>query len=283
MGAVLHVYAGGALARYLHRILIAVVSAAAATVFLAAVTSPAGATLVCPPGVTNPKYCTNVPPTATTGPATKITQTSAVLNGTAGPNVTNGDITTYYFQYGTTPAMTQTTPAGTIGSCPPGVTNPKYCTTPKSEAVSATITGLTPNTLYYYRLVAKNSDGTTPGSTETFRTLKKPVKVTPPIKRFVCPRMVKPSTFRRGRHHRRILVPSRFTCDVVLRVRAKVTFTFNHRTFREGTRTGTVRQTFTAPTRTGNYPVRVTAVGGNTTQIETKFVKVAKPKKKHHR
>ena len=74
---------------------------AAGVIALSAV--PSGATIVCPSGIKPPSsYCTNVPPTATTLPATKIKGTSAQLNGSAGPNVQGGDITSYFFQYGTT-------------------------------------------------------------------------------------------------------------------------------------------------------------------------------------
>jgi hypothetical protein len=41
-------------------------------------------------------------------------------------------------------------------------------------AVSAQITGLAPGTLYHYRLLAANSDGTSYGSDETFTTLPEP-------------------------------------------------------------------------------------------------------------
>ena len=230
---------------------------------------PAGATLVCPPGVTNPSYCTNVPPVATTSSATNVKTTSATLNGTAGPNVSNGDITTYYFQWGRTSAYTDTTTPGTIGVCPAGVTNPAYCTTPAAESVSATIGPLLPDTQYHFRIVATNSDGTTLGLDETFTTAKvvvPPPHKVKPIKSVNVPRKVKQST---SRHTRT------FKVTVHLRVRAKVSITFNHKTFREGSRkAGKFSQKLKDPKRKGKYTITFRAVGGNETQIVKKIIKV---------
>jgi hypothetical protein len=133
---------------------------------------PSGATIVCPSGIKPPSaYCTNVPPTATTLPATKINGTSAQLNGSAGPNVQGGDITQYFFQYGTTTVYGSQTPTGTIGSCPAGITPPSpYCNVPKAQLVSASVSGLTPCTNYHYRVVASNPDGSFNGADQTFTT-----------------------------------------------------------------------------------------------------------------
>jgi hypothetical protein len=91
----------------------------------------------------------------TTNPATNITQTSALLNGTVN---TNGVITnTLYFNYGLTPSYTITTASQTIGGC-------------ASAEVWDTISRLSPNTLYYFRCVATNYIGTTYGNNLTFTT-----------------------------------------------------------------------------------------------------------------
>jgi hypothetical protein len=137
---------------------------------LALSAAPTEATLVCPPGVTNPAYCANVPPIAITKQATHISETNATLNGFAGPGVRNGDLTTWYFQYGTTTMYGTQTPPGTVGSCPPGTTNPLYCTVPKKQKVSITIGGLMPGTTYHYQIVSTNPDGTTFGADRTFTT-----------------------------------------------------------------------------------------------------------------
>jgi len=133
---------------------------------------PSGATVVCPTGINPPSpYCTNVPPTATTLPATKIKGTSALLNGSAGPNVQGGDITQYFFQYGTTTNYGSQTPAGTIGSCPSGISPPSpYCNVPKTQLVSANISNLTPCTDYHFRVAVTNSDGSFNGADQSFRT-----------------------------------------------------------------------------------------------------------------
>jgi hypothetical protein len=144
--------------------------AAAGALALSAV--PAGATIVCPNGIQPPSpYCTNVPPKAKTQPATKITSTSAQLNGRVGPDVRGGDITHYYFEYGRTRFYFGRTLIGTVGACPPGIDPPSpYCTVPKAERVSADISGLTPCTNYHFRVVAFNPDGFSKGADETFTT-----------------------------------------------------------------------------------------------------------------
>lgn len=149
---------------------------------------PGSATIVCPSGVTPPSpYCTNVPPTATTTSATNVQATKATLNGVAGPNVSGGDITQYFFQYGRTTAYGSQTPTGTIGSCPAGINPPSpYCNVPKTQPVSANISNLTPCTRYHFQLVATNPDGTAKGGDQSFRT-----GFTPPIKSVSAPGKVK--------------------------------------------------------------------------------------------
>ena len=94
-------------------------------------------------------------PSATTNPATAIGDTSATLNGTVFPNQR---ATTYYFEYGTTTAYgTQTPTEGPQGGN-------------AGKDATATITGLTPNTTYHYRLVANNMDGSAFGSDVSFTT-----------------------------------------------------------------------------------------------------------------
>jgi PKD repeat protein len=94
-------------------------------------------------------------PTATTGSATNVTSNSATLNATVNPN---GLATTVYFQWGTSPSYGNSTSSQSIGSG----TN--------TVNVSANLSGLSPDTTYYYRIVATNSAGTTYGSGMSFRT-----------------------------------------------------------------------------------------------------------------
>src|SRR5215469_14353531 len=99
---------------------------------------PAGSTIVCPTGIKPPSpYCTDVPPIAKTDQASRVRGDSATLNGLAGPNVRNGDLTQYFFKYGPTQSYGSQTPTGTIGSCPHGIQPPSpYCTVPKKQRVS---------------------------------------------------------------------------------------------------------------------------------------------------
>jgi hypothetical protein len=81
----------------------------------------------------------------------------------------------FFFKWGKTSSYGNQTPTGTIGSCPPGINPPSpYCTTPKSQPVSANISNLTPCTTYHFQLFASNPDDTTPGGTpggdKAFRT-----------------------------------------------------------------------------------------------------------------
>jgi len=94
-------------------------------------------------------------PTVTTGEATSIGFTTALLNGTVNPN---GSATTFHFQYGTTTAYGSSTPSTSAGSGT-GTTS-----------VNTSVTGLTDDTLYHYRLGATNSGGTAYGSDRTFTT-----------------------------------------------------------------------------------------------------------------
>ncbi len=91
-------------------------------------------------------------PAANTGSAATIHATSAVLNGTVSPN---GMTTTYYFEYGTTTAY--------------GLVTATW-TTDADASVAATVSGLSADTTYHYRLVATNSSGTSYGSDRSFQT-----------------------------------------------------------------------------------------------------------------
>jgi hypothetical protein len=94
-------------------------------------------------------------PTVTTIQANKITSTSAKLWGAVNPQ---GSTTTAWFQYGTSTALGKSTTAKSLGR--------SYTLL----AHSATVT-LSPDTTYYFRVVAKNSYGTSYGELEQFKTL----------------------------------------------------------------------------------------------------------------
>jgi phosphodiesterase/alkaline phosphatase D-like protein len=98
-------------------------------------------------------------PTVSTGKATSVKMTSAVLNGTVNPN---GARTTYYFAWGPTSALGQHTAQGTLAA---GT---------KAVSVKTTLKGLTPGSPYHYQLVASNSGGTSYGSIRTLHTTGNP-------------------------------------------------------------------------------------------------------------
>jgi hypothetical protein len=98
-------------------------------------------------------------PGATTRAATDVSPTAATLQGSVNPN---GLVTTWYFQYGKTTRYGTRTQALDAGS---GT---------RAIRVSSTITNLTPNTTYHYRIVATNSAGNRVGADRTFKTPEHP-------------------------------------------------------------------------------------------------------------
>lgn len=96
-----------------------------------------------------------IAPTATTNAASNNAGTTATLNGTVNPD---GADTTVSFEWGTSTAYGNTASVPTV---PAGLTD---------VAVSANITGLTPNTPYHYRVKAVNSINTTYGLDASFTT-----------------------------------------------------------------------------------------------------------------
>jgi hypothetical protein len=100
-------------------------------------------------------------PTATTEPATNVERTSATLNGRVDPN----DVATrYHFEWGPSAALGQSTPEGDAGDGSDPV------------PVEAALAGLSPDTTYYYKLVATNMNGTTTSGDppQTFHTAPPP-------------------------------------------------------------------------------------------------------------
>jgi hypothetical protein len=97
-------------------------------------------------------------PFVETKPATSIGETKATLNGVVNPN---GAETKYWFEYGTTTSYGKKTTEVSVGS---GITNLE-----ESQA----ITGLAVGALYHFRIVAKNSVGTSDGSDQRFATTEK--------------------------------------------------------------------------------------------------------------
>lgn len=94
-------------------------------------------------------------PSAVTLGANGVRIGGATLTGAVTPN---GGATTYSFQYGTTSAYGAVTRSASAGK---GNT---------SQGVSASLSGLTPDTTYHYRVVATNAEGTAVGPDQTFTT-----------------------------------------------------------------------------------------------------------------
>ncbi len=94
-------------------------------------------------------------PSTTNSAPSGITQTGATLNGIVNPN---GVATTYRFEYGLDATYGNSTAPVTAGS---GTTD---------VPVSQTISGLSLNTLYHYRLVASSAGGNSVAPDATFTT-----------------------------------------------------------------------------------------------------------------
>jgi hypothetical protein len=107
-----------------------------------------------------PSVASAATPTVSTGGAARVQPTTASLTGKVNPR---GLSTSYHFQWGRNTgygANTPTTPAGD------GTRN---------VTALADIGGLTPDTVYHYRIVATNRDGTTRGNDRSFRTKRQPL------------------------------------------------------------------------------------------------------------
>jgi hypothetical protein len=212
--------------------------------------APGGATIVCPKGIKPPSpYCVNVPPIAFTRNASHVRTTGATLNGVAGPNVRGGDITHYFFEYGTTTAYGSYTRPGTIGRCPFGVSPPSpYCNVPKKQRVSADVSRLMPCTTYHFQLVAQNPDGVADGGDNTFTT-----RFAPPLTGVFAPYVVRAGNaftvffgLRYDTESVTILIAAPFG-GVVQSVNLGALSAGRH------------AQTLTAPNRRGNYVLVVVA------------------------
>jgi YVTN family beta-propeller protein len=94
-----------------------------------------------------------------TNPADNVTQTSATLNGTVNPN---GVSTVVYFQYGKTTSYSSTVGYQNIGSGASSIN------------VSVNLTGLSPRTLYNFRIRATRGNTTFNGANRTFTTESAP-------------------------------------------------------------------------------------------------------------
>lgn len=94
-----------------------------------------------------------VKPIVITLGVTNATTTAATLQGAVNPN---GNPTSFYFEYGSTPSYGSSTTAQDVGS---GA---------NSVSLTAVLTGLTSGQIYYYRAVASNSFGVAYGTDQSF-------------------------------------------------------------------------------------------------------------------
>lgn len=113
-------------------------------------------------------FTTTPAPAVTTSSASSVTATGAILNGTVNARgITTSSIT---FTYGT---------SATLSSGNTSVTaTPSSATGTSDTPVSATLTGLTTGTTYYYRLSASNTNGSNSGSILSFTVASTPVVTT---------------------------------------------------------------------------------------------------------
>ena len=107
------------------------------------------------------KWVETMTPKTTTQAASSLTGAGAKLNAAVNPH---GLATTYYFEYGTTTAY------GTKAPTSPASIGSGFA----DVSVSQTLSGLSSNTTYHFRVVAENSEGTSYGKDESFTTPKPP-------------------------------------------------------------------------------------------------------------
>jgi hypothetical protein len=108
-------------------------------------------------------------PTVTTGSANSVSDTAETLTGMVNPN---GNQTGYVFQYGVTNAYGLSSSSHSAG----GGT--------RAVKAAATVRGLTPGTVYHYRIAALNKAGGTFGRDRMFKTSGHPpadVVTGPPV------------------------------------------------------------------------------------------------------
>lgn len=110
-----------------------------------------------------------------TGPSVEVTgSTTAAFSGTVNPE---GLPTNAFFQYGPDPKYTGGGPVVYVQTTPGQIVGSDFAVHP----VTASVSGLIPNTLYHVQLVGSNSSGTQFGPDMTFTTLAGTLPSTPKI------------------------------------------------------------------------------------------------------
>lgn len=95
-------------------------------------------------------------------PTVDVTETTALLHGDINPNSLP---CTFYFEYGTTPALGSVTPTYSLPD------------TTEFMRISATVSGLMPRQTYFYRLVANNGFSSVGSAQQKFFTASRPVMI----------------------------------------------------------------------------------------------------------
>jgi uncharacterized delta-60 repeat protein len=108
---------------------------------------------------TTPPTPTESAPTVSLAAASGLSSTGAVLSGSVNPG---GQATTLHFDYGRSTAYGSSTP---VAQLPPGTA---------AAPVTSVLSGLAPDTVYHFRLVAQNASGTSASPDMTFRTASAP-------------------------------------------------------------------------------------------------------------
>ena len=102
-------------------------------------------------------------PTVMTGAVSFVTQVSATLRATVNPN--GAGLSDCHFEYGPTTSYGSSVPCSLLLA---SETSP--------VALSGSLTGLSKDTTYHFRIVATNLGGTSSGADEKFRTAKAPTQ-----------------------------------------------------------------------------------------------------------
>jgi murein DD-endopeptidase MepM/ murein hydrolase activator NlpD len=103
----------------------------------------------------------NRPPDVTTTAAGTVTSTTAILGGSVNPQ---GTVTNAWFEYGTSSTLSSYYSS-----------SPQLIGSGNSRAsVYETLSGLNPNTIYYFRAAASNNAGTSKGAIQSFTTSATP-------------------------------------------------------------------------------------------------------------
>ena len=196
-------------------------------------------------------FATLGPPSATTGAATAIGDVSASLQGLVNPH---GQQTTFFFKFGTTTMYGEETGEQSAGKGAAGI------------GVSASLSGLSPETTYHFQLIAKNVSGTTPGQDQAFTTAATPtLETSPPPPAALMPPALSVDPAAPGT--KITLKPSAKTRDRTPTV--KFTSTAPGATYKcsvDGKPFKPCRSPFTTPAlKPGRHAIRIAAVSGGLT------------------